>query len=217
MQQVKHFSMAVFIGGFLTLFLVVCGSNKATPNNLGVTSGAADVHCVGVAPQEANVCICEGTMATNANPACTTYAGDSPTVSNSNATDTNTMTNDYGDTMYGAEGDDDDCKYHVKWSMSSVAENSPVTFTVTATRLVENTPLTGAATRAEVFLSTTHPAPNTTPEQGVTEGPPGTYTITPVVFDASGAWTVRFHFYEVCDDTIDNSDHGHAAFYVTIP
>ena len=25
-------------------------------------------------------------------------------------------TSDYGETLFNAEGDDDDCKYHVKWT-----------------------------------------------------------------------------------------------------
>ena len=117
--------------------------------------------------------------------------------------------------MYGTEGDDDDCKYHVRWSASTASEHADTAFTVSATRLVEGTPLKNAAPRAEVFLNETHPAPNTT--QNVVENPPGTYIISPIAFDAPGIWTVRFHFFEICDDTQDNSEHGHAAFYFTVP
>ena len=131
----------------------------------------------------------------------------------------------YGDTMFGMEADDDDCKYHVKWTASPICEGSAgVTFTVVATNKTDNSPLTGAGTIAETFTTTpgdascdnasTHPGPNS----GVVlaEGPPGTYKGN-VVFDQAGAWTVRFHFHEECDDTLDDSPHGHAAFHLTVP
>ncbi len=208
----RRLAIPVFLSPLLFFALVVCGSN-AKISNAGITAGAADVHCVGITPQEANVCICDGTPSGGGNP-CTGYSSTAAMAADSNA---NSTTNDYGATMYGAEGDDDDCKYHVKWSASSAALNTDATFTVSATRLVDGTALLHAETRAEVFLSDTHPAPNTKPAQSVTENPPGTYTISPVQFDASGVWTVRFHFFELCDDTQDNSDHGHAAFYFTVP
>ena len=39
----------------------------------------------------------------------------------------------YGDPQNGAEGDDDDCKYHIKWSSTPVCVGSSV-FTITVTR-----------------------------------------------------------------------------------
>jgi hypothetical protein len=39
----------------------------------------------------------------------------------------------------------------------------------------------------------------------------------PVIFDAPGDWTLRFHLHEECDDTLDDSPHGHAAFHITVP
>jgi len=114
----------------------------------------------------------------------------------------------------GNVSDDDDCKYHVTFTNTCVARNLNVTFTVTATVRGSNAPLTGAATSAEVFLNDTHPAPNS--GQRTTENN-GVYTIGPIRFDASGLWTVRFHFYEMCDDTVENSKHGHAAFLINVP
>ena len=67
----------------------------------------------------------------------------------------------------------------------------------------------------EVFLDTTHPAP--TSGQKVTESPAGTDKVGPIRFDKAGQWTVRWHLFEQCDDTIGNSPHGHAAFYVAVP
>jgi hypothetical protein len=122
----------------------------------------------------------------------------------------------YGDTMYGNDADDDDCKYHVHWTSTPIYENTHVSFTIAATKLADSgAPLTGANTFVESFLSIVHPAPPL--KQTVTETPPGTYAVSPVEFDAPGRWTVRFHFFETCDDTLPDSPHGHAAFYVDVP
>jgi len=128
----------------------------------------------------------------------------------------------YGDTMYGTVADDDECKYHVTYSITPVCENGPVYFTVVATHLTDNTPLTGAYPFAELCLNDTHPAPTIDAEQPdgqqtYVEGPPGTYKVGPVQFDAAGQWTVRFHFNQKCTDVLRTSPHGHAAFFVDVP
>ena len=117
--------------------------------------------------------------------------------------------------MYGTEGDDDDCKYHVKYTVTPVYENYDVFFTVVATKRTDGSALVGAKTDPQLYLSDTHDAPNT--NQVPTETSPGTYTVGPVQFDASGMWTVRFHFYEDCTDFSDESQHGHIAFYLNVP
>src|SRR5579883_813456 len=139
----------------------------------------------------------------------------------------------YGPTMYGQESDDDDCKYHVKWTSTPICEQgggpapAPVIFTVTVTNKVDGTPLTGAATRIEAFATTagdwdaatycdtksTHIDQNNLFDP-LHEGPPGTYK-GPVYFDQPGQWTVRFHFFENCFDVLETSPHGHAAYHVT--
>ena len=48
------------------------------------------------------------------------------------------------------------------------------------------------------------------------------YKVGPIRFDAAGNapghyWTVRFHLYEECNDSPEDSPHGHAAFYVSVP
>ncbi len=83
------------------------------------------------------------------------------------------------------------------------------------TRKTDGAPAAGAKTSLEVFLSDTHPAPNS--NQRSTEGPAGTYAIGPVRFDAAGQWTVRFHLYEECSELLDTSPHGHVAFYIWVP
>jgi hypothetical protein len=142
----------------------------------------------------------------------------------------------YGATMYGQEGDDDDCKYHVTWKSTPICEGAAgAQFVVTAvykTRFDDGgapLPLTGANPMTETFTTTptdgtdaatycddmsTHPGP--TSGNHLTEGPPGTYTGN-IAFDTPGAWTVRFHFNEECADVADDSPHGHAAFHFTIP
>lgn len=122
---------------------------------------------------------------------------------------------DYGDTMFNADGDDDDCKYRVHFFSTPISKGSPVTFTVSAFKLATNFPATGANIRAEVFLNDTHPAPNS--KTMTVEGFSGSYTVGPVVFDASGRWTVRFHLYEDCSDVLETSPHGHAAFFIDVP
>jgi hypothetical protein len=131
----------------------------------------------------------------------------------------------YAATMFGFEGDDDDCKYHVKWSSGPLCEGSGgVEFTVVATVLGTGAPVTGAQISPEVFTTTpgdaacddmsTHESQSTF--EVLAEGPPGTYTGR-IVFDARGAWTVRFHLFERCADVAPNSPHGHAAFHLTVP
>jgi hypothetical protein len=130
----------------------------------------------------------------------------------------------YGDTVYGHESYDDDCKYHVTWASTPICESAAgVLFTVVVTNATDNSPLVNAHTLSEAFTTTpgdascddqsTHPAPS----GGVlTEDPPGTYSGR-VVFDAPGQWTLRFHFHEECADIFPDSPHGHAAFHLTIP
>jgi hypothetical protein len=122
---------------------------------------------------------------------------------------------DYGPTLDGNSGDEDDCKFHVSWTSTSICENAGVVFTVVVTNKGDGTPLTGADMGTEVFLSVLHPGP--TPFVNSKEGPPGTYVTDPAKFDQTGDWTVRFHFFENCTDTLDDSPHGHAAFFVHVP
>ncbi len=121
----------------------------------------------------------------------------------------------YGETRFGTEGDDDDCKYRVAFSVPPIYQDTDVEFTVTVSDLADGTPARGAGVYAEATLGDTHPAPPT--NQSAVEGPDGTYKVGPVRFDASGRWTVRFHFYGDCFDYADDSPHGHAAFYIDLP
>jgi hypothetical protein len=119
-----------------------------------------------------------------------------------------------GETLFNAEGDDDDCKYHVKWTATAIRQNTDVAFTVTLTKLADGTTATGAGINTEVYLSDTHPGPV---PPTATESAGGNYKVSPIRFDAAGDWTVRFHFFEDCDDAPADSPHGHAAFFVHVP
>lgn len=167
----------------------------------GVVSGAKDEHC-------------------GAKKQVTTQAACSPDAGHSHDTDAMAMDDagamsEYGATLYNDEGDDDECKYHVKWTASPVAQGKDVTFTVIATNKSDGSALKAAPIRAEVFLDDTHPGPNTnqTSKESATAG---TYAVGPIRFDKPGKWTVRFHFFEDCADG-EESPHGHVAFYVQVP
>jgi hypothetical protein len=178
-------------------------------------TGAADTHCNGVTPQAVASSACGVSDAGEAD-AGAPGPGPKPGPCGENGPD-------YGATMYGHEGDDDDCKYHVTYTTTPICEKDGTYFIVTAHYLTrDGAPLTGACTFAELCLNDEHPAPNVdqrppTGDQIVIEGPPGTYTIGPVVFDEPGDWTVRFHFNELCCDVLDDSPHGHAAFHIDVP
>ena len=169
-----------------------CSSGDERGPAGGPASGALDKHCtlsdggVQVQPTDPTACQTGGAGVTN-----------------------------YGATMYNSEADDDDCKYHLKFTVSPVYQNTDVTFTMTATKKADGAPAVGANVDPEVFLDTTHPAPNS--NQHTTESPPGTYQVGPVRFDKAGQWTVRFHLFEQCLDTVQDSPHGHGAFFIDVP
>ena len=121
---------------------------------------------------------------------------------------------EYGQTLFNASGCDDECKFDVSFTATTIRVGQDVHFTVVGATLAEQAPMTAAGVRAEVFLSDVHPAPNT--GAVTTETTPGTYRVGPIRFDAPGRWTVRFHFYEECSDA-EGSPHSHVAFYVDVP
>ncbi len=162
--------------------------------------GAADAHCTSSTATNMASCHADaGAADASVVDASTDAAAPSP----------------YGQTMLNAEGDDDDCKYHVKWTATPVCSGKEgVTFTVTVTRKTDKSPATGADPYIEGFLNDVHPAPNA----GVSkEIGPGVYTVGPVVFDVAGTWSVRYHFYGTCGDDPADSPHGHIAFLVEVP
>jgi hypothetical protein len=171
-------------------------SSSSTPTGPvgGAVSGPQDTHCSlpdgGVMAQVVDLSTCHEAVADAGAP-------------------------DYGDTQYNSVSNDDDCKYNVGFTNTPVYRNYNVTFTVTASTLTDGKPATGEAISAEVFLSSSHPAPNS--GQETTEVGGGKYTVGPIQFDAAGQWTVRFHLHEECQDATPDSPHGHVAFYIAVP
>jgi hypothetical protein len=179
---------------------------KATP-------GPADTHCQGQPPQPVDV------------PSCHPDAGGDD---GGSGDDGGGASCPYGDTMYGQSSDDDDCKYKVSWTSDPICESAAgVQFTVTVKSNVDDSPVTGVpgGLIVEAFIPTsldascdnqsTHPSPGTANLIEVSAGS-GIYR-GPVVFDAPGEWTVRFHVHEECADLLPTSPHGHAAYHVTVP
>ena len=187
----------------LTLLAPACSSSKTDAPTTGATSTAAAV----AGPASAR---CTGKPVVVVSQAACHVADDAGT----QGSDAGAPMAAYGDTLYGSEGDDDDCKYHVTWQATPVAKGSDVMFAITATRRSDNALVAGATPYAEIFLDDTHPAPNT-PVKTV-EVSPGNYTIGPVRFDAAGNWNARFHFHDECTDS-EESSHGHIAFFVKVP
>jgi YtkA-like len=210
--QLPFVLAAVALGGFLAI--AACSSSESiAPVGTGgggghgppggPVAGPADTHC-GTTVQPTSEAACHG----GAGGAGGSGGGHDHGAGGGGISD-------YGPTLYNAEGDDDDCKYHVNFTSTDIYENQDVIFTVTLTQKSDGAPATGASPDAEVFLSDTHPAPNT--DWKPLEDTPGVYKLGPIRFDAPGKWTVRFHFYESCSDGSEESPHGHVAFYVDVP
>jgi hypothetical protein len=177
-----------------------CGSSSAGPVG-GAVDGAVSTRCVDngvVMKNQVGPCL------TDVDAGADGGAAPSPGAS------------DYGATLYNQSGYDDDCKYHVSWDSTPIRKNADVTFTVTVEGLDPAGPATGANIVPEVYLTAIHPAAGSST---TTETPPGSgvYKVGPIVFDASGVWTVRFHLYETCSDAPQDSPHGHIAFFVNVP
>lgn len=116
---------------------------------------------------------------------------------------------------YNSEADDDDCKYHVKYSTTPITANRDFTVTVEVTQKSNNQPATGADPEITALLGETYPAPNT--NAVTTEVSAGNYTIGPVRFDKSGQWAMSIHLFEGCSEAHEDSPHSHVAFLVEVP
>ena len=179
------------------------GGNQSTA---AAVAGAADTHCAGKPVVVADQAACH--------PAPDAGDGHDHDHDAGETADGGAPADEEGATLFGSEGEDDECKYHVKWTSTPVTLNGDVTFAIAATNRKDSSPVAGAKPYAEIFLSKTKAAPNT-PVQ-TTETSPGNYTIGPVKFDVAGKWNVRFHFAAECRDG-ETSPHGHVAFFVNVP
>jgi hypothetical protein len=187
-QELLRGTTVVLCLASLVVLAAGCGSGDGEGPTGGPVAGAVDTHCAGTS-QAIDLSTCHA----NVPP------GDP----------------DYGPTLYNSSADDDDCKYQVSFTSTPVRRNQNVTFTVTAKTLADLQPAAGANVEAEVFLDATHPAPNS--GQATTEKSGGIYDVGPIKFDAAGRWTVRFHLHEDCQDSTEDSPHGHVAFFIDVP
>ena len=189
---------------------VACSSSSSTvvDGGAGIVQGELDNHCMGVPP----------VMTSQAS--CHVAAVDAGASGDDGGASDDAGADEAFTVYFGSVADDDDCKYHVSFTTTPVLVNTNVTFNVTATKLAENNaPATGAAVVLESYLADNmfHPIPNNGTVTTETPANSGKYTMKPIKFDASGRWVVRFHFYESCDDILDDSPHGHVAFYYDVP
>ncbi len=173
------------------------GSNAMCSMPAKASAGAADSHC-GSKVQATSAASCHPDA--GAAQTSDTDAGSAP---------------EFGTTMYGMEGDDDDCKYHLSWTATALCENADVYFTVKVTNKSDGKATKGADTMPDLSLGDT--VPGEISKSKTVEGPDGTYKIGPVQFSAKGKWTVRFHIHGDCSDFSEDSPHGHAAFFVDVP
>jgi len=193
------------------------GTGADSPS--GVVIGPLDNHCTasdgGLRIQPIGVCQVDDLTTVPASTASCNVSFNTDGGAATGDGDGGVPISDYGPTMYGSAADDDDCKYFVSWTATPIKEKADTYFTVTALRLADMMPASCAGVRPDVELSISHGAP--APRNPSTEIAPGVYRVGPIKFDAPGIWTVRFHFFEECSDTPEDSPHGHAAFYVKVP
>jgi hypothetical protein len=197
-------------------------ANTSTGPAGGLVMGDADTHCDMQTPVVVDPAACTTPEASMGAGGAPPEAGSS---SQAGASDCNAEHDaQYGETLYGDSGDDDDCKYEAHWTSTPIRLNEDATFTVTAKDLTTGKPLEALAdgklalTRVEVYqpCKLTRRAPAQDSNATFKETAPGEYTGGPLLFDQSGRWVVRFHFYEQCLDG-DTSPHGHIAFFVEVP
>jgi hypothetical protein len=119
---------------------------------------------------------------------------------------------------YNDHAADDDCKYDTSFSTSCLEVNKPVTLTLKLRERASGNFGKGAVPNGPEIYLADEPG-HISPSLGITatEGPSGQYAIKPIIFDVSGRWVVRFHYFEECSDVPEDSPHGHVAFYVDVP
>jgi hypothetical protein len=224
-------SKAILAGVFLAMLTCAgCSSSSGTggaDSPAGVVIGPPDDHCKasdgGLTIQPIGVCdvLDKKLLPSNAASCNVTFTEDAGTPPGQDAgaptTDAGYPVSDYGPTMYGAAGNDDDCKYYLSWTATPIKEKADTFFTVTAIRLADMQPATCAGIRPDVVLPGALGVGVPAPKNPSTEIAPGVYKVGPIPFPQAGLWQVRFHLFEECGDSQEDSPHGHAAFWVRVP
>ena len=122
--------------------IVACSSDDATTpatttaTTAAAVTGAADTHCTGVTPVTVEAAACTQPIAHHDD----TDGGDA----GADDLGTNGV---YGPTRYNAASDDDDCKYHVAWKATAIAENTDVSFIATVTNKADGSAVKGAGSQ----------------------------------------------------------------------
>jgi len=223
-----------------------CSSSSSTDAPTGPVGGAvmsaADAHCAGQPVGVSDPAVCKSTTPASSGDGAAAGAGGAPSTEMTAAAGAGPVDAmgaagapactfahdaDYGETLFNSSGDDDDCKYQIAWTATPIRKGENVTFTVTASSKATGAPLERidaqragalALSRVEPYFpcDPTHLTPAADLHAPITETAPGVFSVGPIVFDQSGRWVVRFHFYEECYDS-ETSPHGHAAFFVDVP
>jgi hypothetical protein len=182
-------------------------SNSVVDGGAGIVQGEADNHCMGVDPIMVSQASCHATAAPDAGAS----SGDGGASDDAGVEEL--------PVHFGSSADDDDCKYHASFTTTPVQVGATVTFNVTVTHLAGGAPATMADVVLESYMKDNlfHVIPNNGTKTTETPANSGKYVMKPIKFDQSGRWVVRFHFYETCDDILEDSPHGHVAFFYDVP
>jgi hypothetical protein len=201
------FPLSVVVLSVLGLACSSSNSTEVVDGGPGIVSGEADNHCMGMEPIVINQASCHVT-------AVDAGAG----------SDDGGASDDGGGmeelpVHFGSSADDDDCKYHASFTTTPVLVNAQVTFNITVTKLADSTAATNADVVLESYMADDlfHVIPNNGTKTTETPAGSGKYVMKPIKFDKSGRWVVRFHFSETCADILEDSPHGHVAFYYDVP
>ncbi len=193
----------------LSVLGVACSSTSSpavVDGGAGIVQGEADNHCMGVTP----IVISQASCHVGADAGAPSDDG--------GASDDGGGVEELP-VHFGSSADDDDCKYHASFTTTPVLVNASVTFNITVTKLADNTPASSAQVVLESYVADDlfHVIPNNGTTTTETPAGSGKYVMKPIKFNQSGRWVVRFHFYEACDDILEDSPHGHVAFYYDVP
>ncbi len=134
------------------------GGNSGPPG--GPVSGTPDAHC-GAKSQVTNAAAC--TPEPTGSGGGTSSSSSSATTGAGGSTGAGGEASEYGATLENAEGDDDDCKYHVKWTSTDIYENNDVTITAVITTKSDGKPATSG--EIDSRSSSTTPTPRPTPRR----------------------------------------------------
>lgn len=192
---------------FTLVLIAGCTSAAAGPDAAVLDSGSGVCPALRVAPREAGGCTApDGGSIDNVTlpSGCEGPPGDGGA--------------SFGRSIFDGQPslmvDDDDCKYRFAFTRACPSSSREMSFLLSATNRVDGDPATGGTPSILAYQGIAHPAPNV--DTVAAELEPGTYSISPVLFDRPGTWTLELHLFEHCPYG-PGSPHGHASFEMDIP